>query len=102
MLVEIASLHAAWTMPENHGREVHLRQSLELRITIDPRAQSASDPNVLPDQRAQAVDAKVPDHEPEFERPETAAQGDAVIHQIGDSLAFAHHQIGGDVLKPPL
>src|SRR5712664_3654999 len=102
MLVEIASPHAGRTVPEYHGREVYLRHSLELGIAIDPLSQPASDPNVLPDQRLQAVDSKVPDHEPELERAKTAAQCDPVIHQVGDTIAFTHHQELGNVLERAL
>src|SRR5713101_4051524 len=102
MPVEIASLHARRTVTEHHGREVYLRHSLELRIVIDPLSQPASDPNVFPDLRSQAVDSKVPDDEPELERAKTAAQCDSVVHEVGDGVAFTHNQEFGDVLKSAL
>src|SRR5205814_4846963 len=91
-----------WVMPEDYRREVCVGQALELRILVDPVGELARDPYVLSYQRSQALDAEIPDHEPELERAEAAAEGDAVVHEIGDAGAFADDEILRDVLEGAL
>src|SRR2546423_3285663 len=92
VLVEFFRRHAGRTVAEYHRRKLAVGQSFKLHVGIDPTGKPAGDHDVLLDDRSQALDSEMPDHEPKFERAKPAAEGNAVVHQIHDFLRATHEE----------
>src|SRR4051794_29921662 len=80
VLVEIPAARPGRSMAKDDRREMHFRHSLQLGVGIDFVGDQACDAYVLTNQRAQAVDTKASDHEPQLECAKSTSQRDSVVH----------------------
>jgi hypothetical protein len=68
--------------PETHDAQRDRRQALEVGMRVHPRRKLLREPDVFGDAIPDAAGAEGAEDHPEFQRPETAAQLDARVHEV--------------------
>src|SRR5690606_26478961 len=80
---------------EDDDGEVRRREALEVRRRVHPRGEEPGEPEVLAQDRPDALTAVVPEDEPQLERAEPTAERQSVVHQVYRLLAFGRGEVEG-------